>query len=87
MNHSLKSRTAEIREYSSESDYYSIVKEAYDRISISFPMRVDGRPPIGTYHNVTASDFWVSGHGKQADLAKKMESTPTRGLSGILYII
>jgi hypothetical protein len=71
MNHSLKNRTAEIREYSSESDYYSIVQEAYDRISCCFPMQVVGRAPIGTYHHVVASDFWVPGQGGQTDLGHK----------------
>jgi hypothetical protein len=75
MNNIMTIRESETRLYASKSNYFSIVKEAYDRICYWFPNQVDGRPPIGTYHHVAASDFWVRGLGEQSKLADKWKIT------------
>ena len=69
MNQLLQNRKTEIRLYSSDSNYFSVVHEAHERIGYWFPGHVEGRPPMGTYHHVAAADFWVPGQGGQSGLA------------------
>lgn len=75
MKHLLKIRKSETREYSSTSDYYSVIQEAYNRISYWFPKQVQGKPPAGDYYHVAASDFWVPGRGDQHTLSQKWKIT------------
>ena len=71
MNQLLLNRKWEIREYSSDSDYRSVIQEAYERINYWFPGQVEGSPPNGHYYHAAASDFWVPGQGGQFTLAEK----------------
>jgi len=71
MKELLNARKTELREYSSNSDYCSVIQEAYDRIEYWFSAQVEGRYPDGSYYRVVASDFWVPGLGGQSTLAQK----------------
>lgn len=71
MNKLLLGRKTEIRRYSSDSAYYSVLRDAFDRIAFWYPGQLSGRAPMGTLHQVAAGDFWVKGQGKHVELSAK----------------
>ena len=75
MNQLLQNRKTEIRLYSSDNNYFSVIQEAYERIGYWFPGQIEGRPPMGTYYHVAALDFWVTGPGGQSALADQWKIT------------
>ncbi len=71
MDQLLQIRKSEIRRYHTSSSYYSVIRDAHTRIACWYPGQLCGRPPMGTLHQVAASDFWVPGQGGHADLSKR----------------
>lgn len=71
MNQILLDRRRETRRYVTNSDYYSVLEDAYNRMAYWYPGQLCGRAPLGTLHQVAAGDFRVPGQGEQVALAEK----------------